>query len=458
MGPSLTNLLKDSESLKTGMRGEVLLPGEEGYDMARSIFNAMIDHRPALIARCADATDVALAVKYAHAHQLTVSVLGGGHGVSGLAVCDGGLMIDLSRMKETTVDPDRQIARAQGGATWGDFDHATQPFGLATTGGLVRSTGIAGLTLSGGYGFLMRKHGLSCDNLLSAEVVTADGRSLTASADQNPDLLWGLRGGGGNFGIVTSMEFRLHPVGTVYGGLVVFPIDQAKNLIRYYDDFVAVAPDELGPLLVLGTLPDGTKAVILLVCYAGSASDGARCLEPLLNKCGTPLMNQLAEMPYEAVQSIVENFNPRGKRNYWKSTYLSGVTEEAADVMLQRFLAAPSPFSHVVLYTLGGAMAHIGEQSTAVENRSAHHVMLLVGMWDASDDDDKNKAWVRQLFTAMKPHSCDGVYGNFDYDSGLERVGLPRGAATFERLQALKDKYDPTNFFRLNQNIRPSQT
>ena len=353
------------------------------------------------------------------------------------------------------VDPTRRIAVAEGGATWGDFDRATQAFGLATTGGLVRTTGIAGLTLAGGYGFLMRKHGLACDNLLSAEVVTAEGARVTANAEQNPDLFWGLRGGGGNFGIVTSFEYRVHPVGPVFGGLVIYPIEQARQLIRHYDAFVAAAPDNLGPLFVLGTLPDGTKAAILLLCYCGPSDEARRCVAPLLAG-GTPVVDQLAEMPYEAVQSIVENFNPRGMRNYWKSTYVEEVTEDAADLMVDRFLTAPSPYSHVVLYTGGGAAARVKPEATAVANRQARHSIVIVGMWEGSADDERNITWVRRLFDGMQSHSSGGSYGNFDSDAGAEAGGAGYDAERFARLRALKNRYDPANFFRLNQNIRPS--
>ncbi len=455
MKPAFSDGVMNSETLQASMRGELLRPDHQEYDSARQIHNGMIDHRPALIARCEDAEDVVRAVNYARQHQMLISVLGGGHGVCGFAVCDHGLMIDLSRMNKIHVDPALGTARAEAGVNWGDFDRETQIFGLATTGGLVRTTGIAGLTLAGGYGFLMRKHGLTCDNLFSADVVAADGSRLTASAAHNPDLFWGLRGGGGNFGIVTSFEYRLHPVGSVYGGLVIYPIEQARKLIRHYDAFIATAPDNLGPLFILGTLPDGTKAAILLLCYLGSREEGERCLAPLLAG-GTPIVNQLCEMPYGAVQSIVENFNPRGMRNYWKSTYLDTITEEAADMMVDRFLAAPSPYSHLVLYTLGGAMARVKPETTAVEHRHARHSMLIVSMWEGMADDEKNMAWARQLFGGMDRHSHGGYYTNFESDAGAERIHLAYGPEKFKKLQALKDKYDPTNFFRLNQNIRPS--
>jgi len=449
------DLAKISEKLRAGLRGDLLRPGDTEYDQARKIHNGMIDRSPALIVRCADASDVIQAVNVAREHRILLSVLGGGHGVSGFAVCEQGLMIDLSRMKAIHVDPALRTARAEGGCTWGELDRETQAVGMATTGGIERTTGIAGLTLAGGYGFLMRKHGLTCDNLISADIVTADGRLLRASAEENADLFWGIRGGGGNFGIVTSFEYRIHEVGPVYGGLAIYPMNGARELIRHYDEFVAAAPDNLGPLLILGTLPDGTKAVIFLLCYFGSAEEGKRCLEPLLGH-GTPIANQLAPMPYEAVQSIVEKFNPRGLRNYWKTSFLERVVDDAAGVMVEQFLNSPSPYTHVVLYTLGGAMARVKPETTAVENRQARHALLTVGMWDSASADQDNIAWVQGFSSSMERFSSGGFYANFDSDTPADRVRLAYGPARYSRLQSLKDRYDPANFFRLNHNIRPT--
>lgn len=442
-------------TLDSALNGALLHPDDGEYGSVRKIHNGMVDHRPALIVRCRDAADVARAVNLARSKQMLVSVRGGGHGVAGHAVADSGLMIDLSMMKSVEVTPSTGVAKAQAGATWADFDQATQQFGLATTGGLERTTGIAGLTLAGGYGFLMRKYGLTCDNLVSADIVTADGSSVTASAEKNPDLFWGIRGGGGNFGIVTSFTYRLHALSSLFGGLVVYPIDGARNLIRLYDDFCASAPDELGSLLVLGTLPDGMKAVILLICFCGPEEEGRRCVEPLL-QAGTPLMNNLGQMPYEAVQSIVEKFNPRGLRNYWRSSFLRQVSPGAAETMVEHFLKSPAPWTHVVLYTLGGAVARIPADSTAVENRDARHSFLIVGMWDQPADDENGIQWVRSLSDRMQPFSSGGYYVNFDSDSVPDRVQMAYGREKYTRLQSLKKRYDPENFFRLNQNIRPA--
>jgi FAD/FMN-containing dehydrogenase len=453
--PVVPDLARIVERLRAALRGDILLRGDDAYDTARKIHNGMIDRFPSLIVRCADASDVIQAVNVAREHRMLLSVMGGGHGVSGFAVCEHGLMVDLSRMKTIQVDRAHRTVRAEGGVTWGEFDRETQAVGMATTGGIERTTGIAGLTLAGGYGFLMRKHGLACDNLISAEIVTADGRLLRASAEENADLYWGIRGGGGNFGIVTTFEYRIHEVGPVYGGMVIYPMDRARDLIRYYDEFVTVAPDNLGPLLILGTLPDGTKAVILLLCYCGPIEEGKSCLEPLLAH-GTPIANQLAPMPYEAVQSIVEKFNPRGLRNYWKTSFLKHVVDEAAGTMVERFLASPSPYSHVVLYTLGGAMSRVNPGATAVEHRDARHALLTVGMWDDASADEDNIGWVQSLSSAMESFSSGGFYANFDSDASADRVRLAYGPARYKRLQSLKDKYDPANIFRLNHNIHPT--
>src|SRR5450755_1383837 len=304
----------DIQTLRTSMRGQALTPEASDFDAARTVFNGMIDRRPAVIARCAGVSDVMRALEFGVRRSLPIAIRCGGHALPGFSVCEGGLMLDLTPMSSVYVDPAAKTARAEGGVNWGQFDVETQAFGLATTGGLVRSTGIAGLTLAGGHGFLMRKLGLACDNLISADVVTADKGLVRASQSENPDLFWGLRGGGGNFGVVTSFEYRLHQLGPVLGGLLLFPFDQARAVLKFYEDFSLSAPDELGMLAALGTLPDGTKAVVHPVCYSGALAAGERALEPL-RKFMRPLADQVQAMPYTTVQSIVENFNPRGLRN-----------------------------------------------------------------------------------------------------------------------------------------------
>lgn len=441
------------EALASLVRGPMIYPGDPAYDETRSVFNGMIDRRPAAIVRCAGAADVLACVRYARDNGIRVSIRCGGHSVPGHAVCDGGLMIDLSACRTVHVDAGRRIARAAGGATWGDFDHETHVFGLATTGGLVRSTGIAGLTLAGGHGFLVRKYGLACDNLLSADVVTADGRLLKASAEENADLFWGLRGGGGNFGIVTSFEYRLHPVNTVYGGVLIYPFEHARKLLKAYDEFARTAPDELGLLAVLGTLPDGTKMVAILASYCGSTAEGERLLAPLRNLA--PLIaDQVAAMPYPALQSIVENFNPRGMRNYWKTSYLSDLGDDLIGIMIDHHRRTPSPYTHQVVYTLGGAVSRVADGDTAVSHRQARHAYISIGMWEDAASDDAAIAFVRGLAAAVQPHSTGGFYPNYEADAAGQ-MKAAFGAEKYAKLVALKRKYDPDNFFRLNQNIRP---
>src|SRR5918996_1916767 len=314
------------EAFQASLRGALLHPGSEGYEDTRKIHNGMIDRRPALIACCAGVADVLTGVRFAREHDLLVSVRGGGHGMPGFAVCEGGLMLDLSGMKSVHVVPHDRTARAEAGVTWREFDHETQAFGLATTGGVVGSTGIAGLTLGGGHGFLMRRYGLACDNLLAADVVTADGRWLRAGATENAELFWGLRGGGGNFGVVTSFAYRLHPLGTMLAGMVIYPIGKAKEFLRLYREVTSTAPDELGSLVALGTLPDGTQAAVLLAGYTGPLADGEKLLRPL-REFGPPLADQVGPSPYIALQSITEHFNPRGYRNYLKTNYFTDLSD-----------------------------------------------------------------------------------------------------------------------------------
>ncbi len=436
-------------------RGDLVRPGDAEYERARRIHNGMIDRRPALIARCSGADDVIACVRYARENGAPVSVRGGGHGVAGFAVIDGGLMIDLSPMREISVDPVRRTARVGGGCTWGDVDRDTQAFGLATTGGLARPTGVAGLTLGGGHGFLMRRYGLACDNLISAEVVTAGGNLLKASEDENPELFWALRGGGGNFGIATSLEFRLHPVAQVLGGLLIYPLERAREVFREYRSLTAAAPDDLGSLAVIGRLPDGTAVTVVMVCYCGDVALGERLLAGL-RSCAPLIVDQVAPMSYAALQSIVENFNPPGLRNYWKSSYLGGIPEAAVETIVDRFALAPSPFTHVVIEHLGGAVSRVGQGATAVAYRENAYDLLIVGIWEHAADDERGIRWVRELWNAMQPVASSGVYVNYLGDEGAARV---RAAYTPEievRLREAKRRFDPENVFRLNQNIDPA--
>jgi FAD/FMN-containing dehydrogenase len=364
-------------------------------------------------------------------------------------------MVDLSLMNGVRVDPVLRTARAEGGATWGNFDHETQAFGLATTGGLVRTTGIAGLTLAGGHGFLVRRFGLACDNLISADVITADGRLFTASEETHPDLFWALRGGGGNFGIVTSFEFRVHVLGPVLGGLMLYPMTQVAGLLRTYDDLLRGAPDHLGALAALGTLPDGTKAGIGLFCYSGEPEAGERLLAPI-RAFGPPIADQITVMPYTALQSIVENFNPFGLRNYWKTVYLDSLPAEGIRIMQEHYAAVPAPHSHIVVYSLGGAVSRVPDESTAASHRAARHALVIIGMWANASEDEKNIRWVRELSDRMQPFATEGFYPNYDADANPDQVVSAFGLKKYTRLAAIKGRYDPDNVFCLNQNIKPA--
>jgi FAD/FMN-containing dehydrogenase len=443
------------EAFQTSLRGALLRPGGAEYEDARRIHNGMIDRRPALIARCAGVADVLTGVRFAREHDVLVSVRGGGHGMPGFAVCDGGLMLDLSGMNSVHVDPEHRTVRAGAGVTWGAFDHETQAFGLATTGGVVGSTGIAGLTLGGGHGFLMRRYGLACDNLLSADVVTADGRWLRASATEHAELFWGLRGGGGNFGAVTSFEYRLHPLGTMLAGMVIYPLTQATAFLRRYREVTRTAPDELGSLVALGTLPDGTQAAVLLVGYSGPIADGEKLLRPL-REFGPPLADQVGPVPYAALQGISEHFNPRGYRNYLKTNYLTDLSDDAIDILVERYASVPAPYTHIVVEHMGGAVSRMDQQATAYNYREAQYNFLIVGMWTDPAQDARGISWVRSLWQALQPFSSGHIYVNYESDVGVDRVQAAYGAAKYDRLVALKNTYDPTNMFRLNANIKPT--
>src|SRR5262245_11449548 len=444
-------VLKDTaiEAFRTSVRGALLCPGDDGYEGARNIYNGMIDRRPALIVRCAGVADVITSVNFARDYNLLVSVRGVGHNVAGTAVCDGGLMIDLSRMQSVRVDPVHHTARAEGGVTWGTFDHETQAFDLATTGG------IAGPTLGGGHGFLMRSYGLACDNLLAVDLVTADGRLLTASASEYADLFWGVRGGGGNFGIAMSFEYQLHPISPMLAGLLLYPMAKAIDLFRLYRDLTSTAPDALGSIIALAGLPDGTPAAGIVVAYNGPIEDGERLLRPL-RAFGPPLADQVGPMPYTALQSIAEHFDPPGLRNYWKSDYLKDLSDDAITMLVERFATVPAPLTHVGFEHLGGAVSRVGPDETAVNYREAYYNVIIVGMWDDPAVDEPNIRWVRELWEALQPFSSGGVYVNYLGEEGTDRVRAAYGPAKYARLVALKNRYDPTNFFRLNQNIKPT--
>jgi FAD/FMN-containing dehydrogenase len=424
----------------------------------------MIDRRPALIVRCAGTADVIACVNFSREEGLPLAVRGGGHNVAGSAVCDDGLVIDLSTMKSIEIDPERRSARAEPGLLWGEFDGATQAFGLATTGGIVTHTGIAGLTLGGGIGWLMRRHGLTCDNLAAADVVTADGRFCRASEQENADLLWGLRGGGGNFGVVTRFEYRLHLVGPqVLAGVLLHPAERAPEVLRFYRDYIATAPEDLTTIVNLRKAPPapflpsdlhGRPVVIIAVCYAGCLDDGERVLAPL-RRFSEPLIDLIKVTPYTSHQGMFDASVPHGLHYYWKSDYLGPLDDAKIDTLVAHAWQAPSPASYTIMFHLGGAIRRIDGAATAFEDRNAEHALNINAVWADPQTTEGHIAWARAFWEAMHPLSTGGVYVNFLGAEGQERVRAAYGPDKYLRLMALKRKYDPTNLFRLNQNIPP---
>ena len=443
------------EEFAAGLRGPLLRPGDGGYDAARIVWNGMIDRRPALIARCAGVADVMAAVRFARTHGIVVSVKGGGHNITGNAVCEGGLMIDLSPMKSVRVDLANQTARAEAGLNWGEFNRETQAFGLATTGGVVSTTGIAGLTLGGGLGWMMGKHGLSCDNLISADIVTADGQFLTASADQHPDLFWGLRGGGGNFGVVTSFEYRLHPVRPVLAGMVIHPMDKAGEVLRFYRDFCRSCPDEMLAAAALMTSPDGMPVAVIVASYIGDIAEGEKLMAPL-RKFGPPLADTITPSSYVALNSLFDAAVPYGNvQRYWKSSFLKELGDDLIEILVARSAKFLSPMSMVMFFHLHGAAVRVDRDATAFGLRDDQWDYDVISQWTDPAEAAGHIKWTREFWTAVEPFSTGDVYVNHLDAEEATRI---RGAYSrnYDRLVALKNKYDPTNLFRLNQNIRPT--
>lgn len=443
------------DQLKQNVAGEVIVPDDTGYDDARSVWNGMIDQRPRAIVRCSGRDDVVVAVRFARDNGWHASVRGGGHNAAGLAVCDDGLVIDLSGMREVEVDAQAKRARAQGGATWSDYDAATHRHGLASTGGAISTTGIGGLTLGGGIGYLQRRYGLACDNLTRVEMVAASGDVVEASAEKNEDLFWGVRGGGGNFGIVTTFEYQLHPVETVLGGMILYPIEKARETLQFYRELMAAAPDELTVFQALLTTPDGTPAVAFLVGYCGSVEEGEKVLRPA-REFGPPMVDQVGPLPYPKLQSMLDEGFPAGLQVYWRSNFLGGVPDDAIGVLTEHFSRVTSPLSALMLEPMGGAVARVASDATAFNHRDAAYNLAMIARWEDPKDAGRHVAWVRGASEAMDPFTTGGVYVNYLGEEGADRVRAAYGEEKYARLVALKDEYDPDNFFNRNQNIHPS--
>lgn len=452
-------------AFRAEFHGPLLEPGDPGYEEARQIWNAMIDRKPALIARCTGTADVVAAVRFARQHRIVSSVRGGGHNIAGLAVANGGLMIDLEFMKGVWVDPERRIARAQAGCTLGDLDRETQIHGLAAVLGFVSQTGIAGLTVGGGFGYLTRNRGWTCDNLVSLEVVTASGEVLHASETENAELFWCLRGGGGNFGIVTSFEYELFPVGPeVLGGGVVWKAEDAREVLAFYREFTASAPRELTCVAILRVAPPapwlpeeihGKPIVAVFACYGGPADDGEAAVAPL-KALGSPVADILVRRPFVKMQSILDATQPKGRRYYWKSEYLPSLDPALLERVVEHAALVPSPYGAVILFHIGGALNELPADHSPAGNRTAAFVLNITASWEDPDDDQVNVAWAREALEAMRSFSTGGAYLNFmTEDEGADRTRAAYGDTMYERLAALKQTYDPDNLFRHTKGFTP---
>jgi len=451
------------DELGASFRGELVRPADPTYDLHRRVWNGSIDRHPALIARCTGVADVIAAVRFASETGLVVAVRGGGHSFPGHSVCDGGILIDLGPMRGIRVDPEARTARAQAGVLWGELDRETQEFGLATTGGIVTHTGVAGLTLGGGIGWLQRKHGLTIDRLLSVDLITADGQFVKASATENPDLFWGVRGGGGNFGIVSEFEFRLDPVGpSVLAGPIIWPIEESPKVLRFYRDWIAEAPDELMTIVVqrrllpLPFLPPELHGELVLsigCCYAGSAEEGEEVVRPL-RQFGNPVLDLCKPKPYLAHQAMFDATFPHGWWYYFRSCDVAELSDDVIDVMVEHGSRIVSPITSVALWQMGGAVRRVGESETAFNNRDAGFTFNINGNSETAEGFEAERGWARTYWSALEPHHTS-VYVNFLMDQGEEAIRHAYGSDKYERLKALKRRYDPGNFFRLNQNIPP---
>jgi UDP-N-acetylenolpyruvoylglucosamine reductase len=452
-----------ADRLRDGVSGAVIAPGDPLYEEARLVHNGMIDKRPAAVVRCTGTADVAAVIAVARADGLDLSVRGGGHSAPGFGTNDGGIVIDLADLQDVAVDADAQTVRAGGGCTWKVFNEGTHAYGLATTGGIIGSTGIGGLTLGGGIGYLTRKYALSCDNLLSAEVVTADGEVLTASESSNDDLFWALRGGGGNFGVVTTFEYRLHPVAEIYGGPIAYPVDRAEDVLRFYRQYIAEAPEELGGYVgfhltpPLPFLPEEWhfKNVCLAVpCWAGPLEEGEKMVQPFLDVV-EPVGSLVGPMPYPALNTLFDELLPKGLQAYWKSSFAREISDDAIAVHAEYGAQVPSIQTAVHLYPINGAAQRIGSDETAFAYRDVEFSPVIACMWESPADSQANIAWVRAYYEALRPFSAEGGYVNFMDGDDQARVGSNyRGH--YDRLATIKAKYDPDNVFHVNQNIKPA--
>jgi FAD/FMN-containing dehydrogenase len=451
-------------SFRAGFAGTVITPEDERYEEARAVWNGTVDARPAVIAQCRTADDVIAAVNLVRAAGCQLSIRAGGHSVAGFSVCDDGVVVDLSLMRGVTVDSKARTASVEPGATWADFDRATAAFGLAGTGGLISTTGVAGLTLGGGIGWLQRKYGLSCDNLVAADVVTAGGKLVHTSVTERPELLWGLRGGGGNFGVVTKFIFALHPVSTVLGGLMLFPLDRGKEVLRAFRDWAADLPDEGSMLAAILTAPPepfvpseltGQKVVAILGCWCGDLDAGNAALEPLRQLA--PSANVFGPMPYTALQGMLDGGAQHGLRNYFRGGYLADLQDKVIDVALEHGAGMPSPMSQVHFHQMGGAVGRIAPDATAFSGRAAGYTYNLVSTWTEPGEDARHITANRELAAALAPLSASGAYVNFLSDAGGDRVRAAYGGALYDRLARLKREYDPANLFSRNQNVRPAR-
>lgn len=442
-------------ALRSGLRGAVLLSGDEGYETARRVWNGNVDRRPAVIVRCVNASDVQRAVGFAKERDLLVSIRGGGHSAPGYGTNDGGLVIDLSAMRAISVDPAGRRARAEGGVLWRDFDAATQAHGLATTGGTVSNTGIGGLTLGGGLGWLGGKHGLTIDNLMSAEVVTADGQLCKASLTEHPDLFWALRGGGGNFGVVTAFEYELHPVGQVLGGMVLYPLDQAAAVLRFYREFCPTLPDEAEAYAALLTSPEGVPVAALLLGYNGPIDEGEKILAPA-RRFGTPLADMVAPMAYGVRQSMLDvPFAEHGLHRYWRSAFTEHISDALIDELVGAAAKFSSPLSSLILFYLHGAAARVPATKTAFSARRVQWDFDAIGQWTEGSQSATHIAWVRDTWSRVESHLKGSVYINHVAADDLPEKVRASFGDNYQRLRQIKGKIDPTNLFRVNANIPP---